>query len=244
MSENEKNELETQETPNESIAHAVDTTVEQSRLADLREKNKKLKKRMLLIFGCVVLGIALLLGIVFLIEYIQSKQEYEEPEFHYSFYPPYEGDIMQNPDYLALDRKIFYCADPSGYGAYLEVSEDTFSNIDSRVAFLYLYLQNVIAGEEAVYNELFNENYYRNHQPHEAFNPQMLYEIKIVYQGGEGDDNGDRLELYTLSYKIYRNDGSFRRDIGSDMSRDQLITLRVSKEMGITVENLITLYQQ
>ena len=211
-------------------------------LADLQAKNQKMKKRVLMIFGGVVLGIALLFGALLLVEHLIEQRRYEEPTFDYDFYPPYVGDIMQYSPYLALNRKVFYCADPSGYGANLEVSEETLSNFDNRVSYLYFYLQTVIAGDEQMYNALFNETYYEKHQPHGAFYPQMIYDASIRYQGGEDQSNGDRLELYVLSYKIHRNDGSFRRDIGSDMSREQLITLRVSREKGITVENLVTVY--
>ena len=214
----------------------------QESLADLQAKNQKMKKRVLMIFGGVVLGIALLFGVLLLVEHLIEQRRYEEPTFDYDFYPPYVGDIMQYPPYLALNRKVFYCADPSGYGASLEVSAETLSNFDNRVSFLYFYLQTVIAGDEAMYNALFNETYYEKHQPHGFFYPQMIYDASIRYQGGEDQSNGDRLELYVLSYKIHRNDGSFRRDIGSDMSREQLITLRVSREKGITVENLVTVY--
>ena len=87
-----------------------------------------------------------------------------------------------------------------------------------------------------------SDNYFKKNQPQAAFNPQMVYDIEIRYQGGEDQTNGDRLELYVLSYKIYQNDGSFHRDIGSDMSRDRVITLRVPQDGGITIENLITYY--
>ena len=203
------------------------------------------KKKLLLILGIALGALILLLTAVALITGLGKK---DNPGFEYGeehFYPTYEGDIMQNKAYLDLDRSISYCADPAGYGETSSITDENRKDYSAEVLFLYDYLQTVIAGDANAYNKLFNEAYYKNkeNKPLESFSPQMIYQAKITYQT-EAKEGTDRLVVYRLEYMIYRNDGTFRRDIASDSSRPQNIRLRVSADGSIAIENISTLYIQ
>ena len=227
----------------EPSAHSEVDTGEASaeRLQRYRTLASKNKKRIIIICAAVLVGIALLFGAVTLIEHLSNRPP-EIPEYNFHFYQPYRGDIMNYAPYLALDRQVYYCEDPSGDGLRTAVNEENLSEYDSKVLFLYLYFQTIIAGNTEAYNGYFNANYYKNAQPLEPFHPQMLYDMEIIYQGGEEAGAGEKLISYRISYRIHRNDGSFRRDIDSDASRDQTITLRVNAEGDITIERLVTHY--
>ena len=71
----------------------------------------------------------------------------------------------------------------------------------------------------------------------------MLYQCKITYID-DGTDGADKLMVYRLEYMIFRNDGSFRRDIASDASRPQNVLLRVTPDGRISIENISTIYMQ
>ena len=58
----------------------------------------------------------------------------------------------------------------------------------------------------------------------------------------ETDENGDKLVTYILEYMIYQNDGTFRRDVGSDAIRPQHVTLRVSPSGDMHIEKIVTIY--
>ena len=252
MSENENIETKNTNIESESavetepalpeVAAEVESVAEEAtgdQIDALEQRSKRLKKRILLTLVCIVLGLGLLTGALLLAERLVEEKPDELPEFNYYFYPPYEGDIMQNPQYLALERKVFYSAHASGGETYA-ISPENAELIDPTVAYVYYYLQIVILGDEVTYNSLFNANYYEKATKQAAFNPQMIYDAQVTYQDERIEENGDRLVLYSLNYKIYQNDGSFRRDIGSDMSRDQLLTLRVATDGKISIENLVT----
>jgi hypothetical protein len=49
---------------------------------------------------------------------------------------------------------------------------------------------------------------------------QMLYDMRIEPYATE-----DETPAYLLEYKIYRNNGTFRRDIGSNAARTLLVFL-------------------
>ena len=67
----------------------------------------------------VLLALVLLLTVVNLL--LPEKERPAAPEIH--FYPVYEGNIFENPQYLGKDRLIRYCDDPSGYGLKSEITD-------------------------------------------------------------------------------------------------------------------------
>ena len=220
---------------------AVSVDTREERLRRLKAAAKQNKRRVVIVCAAVLVGIALLFGAVTLIEHLSNRPP-KIPEYDFQFYPTYRGDIMKYAPYLALDRQVYYCEDPSGNGLRTAVNEENMTDYNTKVLFLYLYFQTIIAGNSEAYNSYFNDTYYQTSQPLEAFSPQMLYEMEIIYQGSEAQADGDTLVSYRISYRIHRNDGSFRRDIDSDASRPQTVTLRVSADGDISIERLVTHY--
>lgn len=233
--------LEKEKTALENAETAIPTDPARQ-LEDLKKHSKKMKKKILIAVGAILGGLVLLFCGLLIAERLMPSDEFVPPEFDYEFFEPYEGDIMENPQYLACDRKYYYCSDPSGFGLREEISPEMLSSFDERLVFLTLYLDTIIAGNTDLYNSLFNENYFKGREPQGDFNPQMLYDAEIRMEGKSTASNGEELTTYALYYKIYRNDGTFRRDIGSDMSRKQLITLRTAADGSVSIERLITVY--
>ncbi len=210
------------------------------------KKASQMTKKKILIAVSVIVGVLLLLfGIVRLVEWIAQKNANKLPEWDYDFYSVYEGDIYENKQYMSLDRQVYYCADPAGYGEEISISEENLLDFDAGVSFLYFYLQTIIAGDTERYNAYFNEKYYQSNEPQSNFSPQMLYDMHIRYVSENEQDGGGKLVTYSLRYCIHRNDGTFRRDIGSNMSREQLVTLRISAtEDDISIETIRLIVNQ
>lgn len=238
------NEKETDRQKESGIEDQVETSDLASREAsyeELAKQSKIMKKKILMGLGIAVAAVIVLFLIVTLVDFLIKRSNSRVPEGDYTFYPTYEGDIFENPQYMSLDRQIYYCENPAGDGIKQAVNEENLTDFDLNVTFLYLYLQSINYGDAEMYNAYFNENYYKENQPQAEFSPQMIYNTEICYQATE-NDGADKLVTYSLSYMIYRNDGSFRRDIGSNAARPQLITLRVSEAGNISIEKLITRY--
>ena len=90
------------------------------------------------------------------------------------------------------------------------------------------------------YNACFNEIYYQTHTPKTSFSQQMIYDAKITYQNTKTDHNGDTLIAYSLAYKLWQNDGSVRRDVGSQAIVPLYVVLRVDSEGTIQIETMVS----
>ncbi len=210
--------------------------------AAVRQHARKTRRRLLTVLS-IVLGIVLLLGaaVALLGELTEPKQEI--PEYDFEFYPPYEGNIMENDEYLELNRSISYCADPLGYGLTQSITDDNRQDMDVGVLFLCDWLQTIIAGDHMAYNAMFSQAYLFEAGEQAAFFPQMLYQMQINFMN-EKKEGEDRLVTYRINYMIHRNDGSFRRDIESDASRPQDVTVRIFSDGSAQIEQLITYHEK
>ena len=213
--------------------------VDRERYEALRLQSEKMKKKLLFILAGVLVVIVLLIAVILLVDWIQlQKDRPEAPELDITFFPPYHGDIMENEEYLGLNRNVMYCDNPSGYGLTMAVTEENRKDFDAGVLFICDYVQTIIDGDCDAYNSFFNEAYFKDNDPQGEFSQQMVYNIKLRYYIRESKD----LITYRLEYMIRRNDGTFRRDIGSDASRPQYLTLRFSEDGQISIERLTTEY--
>ena len=206
------------------------------------ERSKKMKKKILILLICCAVCVALLFGTIELVEYLTFLKDTTVPEGTFDFYPVYSGDIFEYDDYMHLNRQISYCDDPAGYGTTTVVTEDTKEDFEPPVLFLCDYIESIIMGDSHRYNQFFNRTYFKKVEPKTSFAQQMLYDIKITYYSTEEGKNGSKLISYRLEYMIFENNGTFRRDIGSDMSRPQIVTLRVEKDGSMAIEKLITVF--
>lgn len=211
-----------------------------ARYEELMERTQRMKKRMIVISLSALALVAVLFGVLIIAEYAKMRKAAEPPVYEYVFSPTYDRPFTENASYMALDRKIYYCHNADGSGLTEELNENAS---DRAQAFLYLYMQVVQGGNAEVYNALFNANYFAENEPQAAFSPQMIYDTRIRYYSKTTAENGDLIQSYLLDYKIHENDGSLRRDIGSDMSRTQYIALRVPQSGAVTIEDLYVIYQ-
>ena len=208
---------------------------------ELLNASKKMKKKILLVLGGIV---ALLLVLFLLVEGIGllTTLLQEEPEGEYYFYPTYEGNIMENPEYLDLDRSVVYAENASGYGVSTSITEENREEFDEYVLFLYDYLQTIIAGDEEAYNACFTYDYLNEYGEQKSFSPQMLYDMRIALYGKEGSD-ADLRVTYQLDYCFYQNDGTFRRDVGSGASRPVYVVLVKDAAGNLRIDLLVVRYE-
>ena len=204
-------------------------------LQNIAEQNKKMRKK-LLIALIATIGVAVLLITVLLI--VKACQEKEEP-FSLPdsyFYPTYHGDIFEYADYL--DKRpdvIFYCEDPDGLGRTTSIDADREEEFSPEVLFLRDFIQIMMHADIDAYNACFNNDYYKNHEKQATFSQQMIYAAEIRFASEEKTKNGERTATYYLLYKLYENDGSLRRDVGSDAIVPMRVVLRITPEGEISI---------
>ena len=207
---------------------------------EARERSKRLRKKVIPILSC---ALVLLIGLPILLTVILQNLQKDindtalsGDDSDYFFYEPYDGDIMAYDVYLKLDREIGYYDNMKGYGM-LDVVTPAHENANLRL--IYRYLQSIIAGNAEEYNSLFHQDYFKTHSAQSEFAQQMLYDMRIYLYSSEEVGNSETLYSYCLDYRIYKNNGEFRRDIGSDMIRSVFLVLREDAAGNVSIENLV-----
>jgi len=191
------------------------------------EKNKK--KRAIIIVFFSLIGIMIVLIVLnFLMDklneipvkdIIPQKSAETESAVKYKFHDPdYEENILEDADYLDKNRYIEY----TNGAVSVTIADGKFSEFGKPLVFFNEYFTSVINGDHNTYNSFFTDEYYKDktHIPYEKFTMQRVYNINVeliqesVIQSG--DNYGDTMYIFRVAYMIMKNDGTFRKDMGSD----------------------------
>ena len=194
--------------------------------------HKKLKKRISIILISLLAFIVLYYAVIDRIDIDSLFSKYDGPTSPtIIFYTAnYDEDIFKDSAYMDLDRFIYF---NSGIEKtpINENGETNYSGYGEVVEFLGNMVDLIIAGDYESYNDCFSSVYYANklNTKKDAFTMQKLYNITIAKysetQVSDDDGNNYTEYIYTLEYMIYKNNGTFRNDIGSDAIRTQYIKL-------------------
>ena len=207
----------------------------QEALQNINEQNKKMRKKLLIALAVTIGIVALLITVLLIVKAYQEKDEpFSLPDDY--FYPTYQGDIFEYADYL--DKRpdvIFYCEDPDGLGRTTSIDADREDEFAPEVLFLRDFIEIMMHADIDAYNNCFNEIYYKNHKKQGVFSQQMIYEAEIRFASVEDGENGEKIAIYYLLYKLYENDGSLRRDVGSDAVVPMRVVLRTTATGEISI---------
>lgn len=125
-----------------------------------------------------------------------------------------ELDVTTVDEYMELDRTVHYKEN----GESIALDDDNIDMFGDDVKFFVMYFYYIVTGDFETYNKQFTEDYYKSAEPYYSFTQQMLYDIEIEKLGEDKTESETRYR-YDVSYKIFRNNGTFRNDIGSDASK-------------------------
>ena len=209
------------------------------------EKNGNVtSKKKLVIVLIIILGVLLLMyGLTLIIPnlFAQSAPENtKEIIADFSFFPAdYDSDIFEDEDYLSLisDGIVEYDDDIN----YITVvDKDTAASKGKPVKLLVDMIYSIINGDAEEYNSYFSQLYYETNTPKEAFTMQKIYDARLTYFSTESVTK-DKVTFteytYKLKYRIYENNGTFRKDIG-DGYRIQYITVS-DREGALKIDSIL-----
>lgn len=216
---------------------------EQSRQA--RESTRRLKRNMIVVLICMVVFAVVAIPLINMLDGLQNGGEEEEtkklpPSSIIFATPDYEYDIMQDQDYLQLNRRIYHCDDRSGMTE--ELTDKNITGYGPAATVLRAYINAVIAGDADALNALFSENYFANHEAEPPFTMQRLYDIKLtkINETLVAGEKGKYTQYeYEVEYKIRLNDGTFRTDIGHDESKKQYFVLSDSLTEEVLIDQIL-----
>ena len=201
-------------------------TTPETKLQNIAEQNKKMRKKLLIALAVTVGVVAMLISVLLVVKALQEKDEPFALDDSY-FYPTYKGDIFAYNDYLEKRPDvIFYCEDPDGLGRTTSIDADREEKFSAETLFLRDFLLIMMNADVDAYNNCFNEVYYKKNDRQEPFSQQMIYEAEIRFASQEEGENGEKNSTYYIFYKLYENDGSLRRDVGSDAVVPMKVVLR------------------
>lgn len=176
-----------------------------------------------------------------LIKNINSQKDKNEPASDYmdhivshSFYPAnYDEDIYADEEYKQKERRIAYKNGADTY--YLD--EGDYKEHGRTIEFFGRYFDTVINGRYEEYDDYFTDFYFENQSNKERFTPQKIYDIMVTLLGSTASE-GITTYNYYVEFKIVKNNGTFRNDIGSNASRRVVYEL-VESDNGTVLINYI-----
>jgi hypothetical protein len=193
-------------------------------------RREKRKKRMIIALVSIFIALVLIWILVSVIENIlieKNKDENNKPIAYNFYYADFEENIFEDEEYTELIRGegLRYCDMHSN--VTVSIDENTIDNYGEDVKFFWDFLQNIVNGDKDAYNAMFSKEYFRSNPAKEAFTMQKIYDSQITKYSTEEIEttNGNYTKyIYIVEYRILKNNGTFRNDIG-DGSRAQYITI-------------------
>ncbi|MBQ7728378.1 MAG: hypothetical protein IJT60_07390 [Clostridia bacterium] len=197
------------------------------RPVDPKEKDRKVVIRILKIAAFTVCAILVVYLLLTVIEKVRGnaggkETETEDKSIAAIFYDAdFDEDITKDQGYMDQDRNIYF-TDPD-MGTTVSLNEDTLPGADPEVRFLYEVINYVIAGDTEAYQNCLAKSYLDTLEGGQVapFTPQKLYEINI----SRYLINEDGTKTYKVEYMIYKNNGTYRSDVGSDAIKPSFFTL-------------------
>lgn len=206
-----------------------------------KPNSKKAKKRLIIIILSIIGVIAILGATSMIIDFVEGKKE-KEFEIDYNFYPAdFDENIFEDREYFDLVNAGFISYTDSSTNITVGIDKDKAGRYGTGVVFLVDMIYDIINGDHEAYNARFSDLYYKKHYRKDNFTMQKVYDVNITYVRSESidDDSGNYTKsLYVLEYKILKNNGTFRRDIGAG-SKKQYFTLKITDD-NVIVDSVTT----
>ena len=190
------------------------------------ENDKKTIKKAFKIVLIVFLSLLVLLAAgYFITEYLRDNPDDEVSEREKFFEPDYSFNILEDELYLSLDRNVMFTR--NGVTQMLESNDP--SEVCPAAAMFYDYFNCLINGDYANYKTFFTDEYIKDNSDDipEKFTMQAVYDINCKCFSSSVSDN-TLTEIYEVSYRIFENNGTFRRDVVSTETRTLVFELKIN----------------
>ena len=235
-------------------------TMEQNQTTAKKQNLKK--KRILVLVGTLLVFLLLVLLNSIDFESTPVQEETYAPYVPETYSPAlfadpdFESDIFKDSDYQKLDHTISYSYNGQIVSLENDLKTGDFESYDSPFdQFFVRYFTALAQGfrgsnnKTEGFNAFYSDVYYRTHKTFGEFAPQKVYDIDVrrrsdeqIIESEEKEEDaiyiGCTLTSFEVRYKIYRNDGTFRRDITGDDVIVQYIDLLRDKSGNLTINSV------
>lgn len=149
----------------------------------------------------------------------------------------FDADISLDEDY---QKELLYITYTANEMLSTTITDENFEELDKNLVFFNEYFECLKAGDFERYDTFFTKSYFEENEHTDlsfGFTKQRIYDIYITRTSSGYEEDGNVYRTYEVKYKIMKNDGTFRNDIGSDEQRPQYITL-VTNENGTFIRRI------
>ena len=198
---------------------------------------KHSEKRSIVIF--LTIGLVIFVLTFFAIYLLGNERTNNRvPKYDFIFHEiDFDTDILLDPEYLALDRSVSL-----KLGNQTVTIDDGYRSENGTIEFMIEYLNCIIGGDYNSYKNFFSQLYFETENVPEIFTMQRVYEttIEIIGETAVTESNKNYTEYrLSLDYKINRNDGTLRNDMGSDCFRTQYFLI-TNREGSLKIDTIKT----
>ncbi len=195
-----------------------------------REQKQNRKKKLIIVLIAVLCAVPVLFFLNRLLDrdwaaILRAQDAVETRPVYIRFAEPdYDENIFEDEAYLDKNRDISYTED----GVTRVISEN-HAYYGAGVEFFYRYFTALMCGDADTLNSLYREEFFADHERFADFTMQKVYNIEIVKQTEtlieEGAYAGCTRYTFRVAYMILDNNGTFRRDMGSNAAVPQIFEL-------------------
>lgn len=179
------------------------------------------KKNIIISLLCIIVLLAIACFIfIFLKDDVKNPEDGNFDEIHYHL-PSYDENIFENKAYIEFQKDLIF----SSGGVEQIYSYDEIDEVSEACKFFLSYFQTVINGEYEKYPDYFITDFFDD-KP--KFTMQMIYEPYVKFHSESKDEvDGEeiRLENFIVQYKIFKNNGTFRKGVSSNTAVPQIYQL-------------------
>ena len=134
--------------------------------------------------------------------------------------PNWDENIFADEEWLDKNRYITYVEG----GVSTTITDGVYDSYNICVDFMALYFEVLMQGNAEALCGFYDESYFDNNYKWDEITMQRVYDIKLE-QISVVDTATHSEYVYKVSYKIMKNDGTFRNDVKSDGERPQFYTI-------------------
>ena len=191
----------------------------------------------------IVLAVSLLAVAFFVVAILFFLPKDKTSGSNGEYYPAnYDENIFLNHAYMEFQRDLLYSV---GGVEQLFSYEEDLESADTECEFFLKYFHTVISGDYESYKSFFVDGYFEE-EP--KFTMQMIYDPYVRYHSISKDKiDGKEVSLlnFQVSYRIFKNNKTFRSDVDSNVEVPQIYQLiqgedgsyRIFRILNIEVEN-------
>lgn len=154
--------------------------------------------------------------------------------------PNYSENIFEDEEYMAQNRYLRYTEGPLS----TLITDGNYAQYGEAVVLLHNYLETIIAGDANSLPGYFTDDFKKNNTLPEKFTMQKIYDAEIEFRSRNVINKGKPDQItrfeYIVRYKIMDNNGTFRRDVGSDAAVPEIFEVLLYDSTDEILINSIT----